>query len=313
MMSPMPKPRILLDCDPGHDDAIAILLAARHAELVGITTVSGNVPLELTTHNALVTTQILGLETPVHAGADRPIVAEARHAPDIHGESGLGGPKLPKLTREVESRDAVRYLIETIRAQDGLWLVAVGPLTNVALALRQAPDIAGKLEGISLMGGGNSFGNTTPAAEFNILADPEAADIVFGSGARILMSGLNLTHQFALTKADLKRIRVIGNRAAVFVADMMDFFGEMYKERFFGEFSAPLHDPCAVLALTHPELLEFAPRHVAVELRGQHTRGMTVVDERKVKSTSPKNAEVGLRIDREGALSVLLETIASYS
>lgn len=308
----MPRPRILLDCDPGHDDAIAILLAARHAELLGVTTVSGNVPLALTTHNALVTAQLLGLSVPVHAGAARPLVAAPRHAPEIHGESGLGGPKLPKLERQVASREAVRFLIDTIRAERGLWLVATGPLTNVALALREAPDLAERLAGISLMGGSNGFGNTTPAAEFNILADPEAAEVVFGSGARILMSGLNLTHQFALTKPDLARIRSIDNAAAAFVADMMAFFGEMYDERFFGTFSAPLHDPCAVMALTHPELFHFEPRHVAVELRGQHTRGMTVVDERNVRHAAPKNAEVGLRIDREGALGLLLETIASY-
>ena len=308
----MTRPRILLDCDPGHDDAIAILLAARHCELLGITTVSGNVPLELTTHNALITTQLLDIDAPVHVGAARPLIGEAIHAPDIHGESGLGGPVLPRLEREPASHDAVRYLIDTIRQEDDLWLVATGPLTNVALALRQAPDLAHSLRGISLMGGSNSFGNTTPAAEFNILADPEAADIVFGSGARLLMSGLNLTHQFALNRDDLRAIRAIGNAAAVFVADMMDFFGDMYEERFFGEFAAPLHDPCAVLAVSHPELFRFEPRHVAVELQGRHTRGMTVVDERKVKSEARKNAEVGLRVEREQALDLLLATIASY-
>jgi inosine-uridine nucleoside N-ribohydrolase len=311
-MPTTPKPRVLLDCDPGHDDAIAILLAGRHTELLGVTTVSGNVPLDLTTHNALITLQLLGLDVPVHAGADRPLIAAPLHAPDIHGESGLGGPRLPKLERTLESRDAVRFLIDTIRAHEGLWLIATGPLTNVALALRQAPDLAKRLAGISLMGGSNSFGNTTPAAEFNILADPEAADVVFRSGARLLMSGLNLTHQFALHRGDLRGLRATGNGAAAFVADMMDFFGDMYESRFFGEFAAPLHDPCAVLAVTHPELLEFAPRHVAVELRGEHTRGMTVVDERNVRSDLPRNAEVGLRIERERAFALLLETIRSY-
>jgi len=311
-MSPTAKPTIILDCDPGHDDAIAILFAAHYTNLLGITTVSGNVPLELTTRNALLTTQLLNLDIPVHVGAARPLVTEAVHAPDIHGESGLGGPVLPNLERTVAGNDAVTYLIDTIRKHDDLWLVAVGPLTNVALALRMAPDIATKLKGISIMGGSTSFGNRTPVAEFNILADPEAADIVFKSGARILMCGLNLTHQFDIRQTDLATIRQIDNVAARFVADMLEFFGETYAEQYFGKFTAPLHDPCAVMALTHPELLEFAPRHVAVELTGTNTRGMTVVDERLVKSDWPSNVEVAMKIDRDDALNALLGAIASY-
>ncbi|CAN5856307.1 pyrimidine-specific ribonucleoside hydrolase RihA [soil metagenome] len=308
----MPKPKIILDCDPGHDDAIAILLAGRHTDLLGITTVNGNVNLDLTTHNALVTAQILNLEVPVYRGASAPLVAAPLHAPDIHGETGLGGPELPPLTRKVAGHDAVHYLIDTIRQHDDLWLVAVGPLTNVALALSLAPDIAGKLKGISVMGGSSTFGNTTPAAEFNILADPEAADIVFRSGANLFMCGLDLTHQFDLRREDLTTIRSLDNRAAHFVADMIEFFGKTYADHFFGAFTAPLHDPCAVLALTHPKLLTFEPRHVSVELRGEHTRGMTVVDERKVRSDLPKNVQVGKHIDRDKALKVLMETISSY-
>lgn len=308
----MPKPKIILDCDPGHDDAIAILLAARHTEVLGITTVNGNVGLDLTTHNALITTQLLGIDVPVYKGASAPLVAAPLHAPDIHGETGLGGPELPPLTRRVKGQDAVSFLIDTARGHDDLWLVAVGPLTNIALALSLAPDLASKLKGISVMGGSSSFGNTTPAAEFNILADPEAADIVFSSGAKLFMCGLDLTHQFDLRWEDIATIRNLDNRAAHFVADMIDFFGQTYADRFFGTFTAPLHDPCAVLALTHPELIAFEPRHVAVELRGEHTRGMTVVDERKVRSDLPKNVQVGQHIDRERALEVLLETISSY-
>ena len=307
----MSKPKIILDCDPGHDDAVALLFAAWHTNLLGVTTVSGNVPLELTTHNALITTQLLNLDLPVHAGADRPLVGEKVHAPEIHGESGLGGPKLPALTREVISHDAVAYLIDTIREHDDLWLVAVGPLTNVALALRLAPDIAGKLKGISIMGGSSTFGNTTPAAEFNIFADPEAADVVFKSGANLRMCGLNLTHQFDMREGEVRKMREIGNRAGAFVADMLEFFGDAYAKRHTKPVT-PLHDPCAVMALTHPELLTFEKRNVAVELRGEHTRGMTVVDERGVRSNLPTNAEVGMHIDREKAVEVLLETIASY-
>ena len=309
----MAKPKLILDCDPGHDDAVAILFAAKHTELLGITTVSGNVPLDLTTRNALITAQILNINVPVYIGAERPLVAEAVHAPDIHGETGLGGPELPELARRAEEQDAVSYLIETIRQVNDVWLVITGPCTNAALAFRQAPDIVKRLKGISVMGGSSTFGNRTPAAEFNILADPEAADIVFNCGAPILMSGLNLTHQFAVTEKDVAKIREIGGGAAVFVADMLGFFAKTYKERYFGTFEGPLHDPCAVMAITHPELFTFEARNVAVELRGEHTRGMTVVDTRGVKSDLPLNVQVGLSVKRAEGMKLLLDTIRMYS
>jgi inosine-uridine nucleoside N-ribohydrolase len=308
----MSKPTIVLDCDPGHDDAIAIMLAAHYAELHSIVTVSGNVPLELTTHNALITTQLLGLDVPVHAGADRPLLAPPYHAPDIHGETGLGGPSLPALTREVASHEGVWHLVKTFRERRDLALVATGPLTNIALALRVAPDIAQNIAQLTLMGGSNSFGNRTPVAEFNILADPEAAAIVFDSGIPIKMLGLNLTHQFLIEEADIAAMRALQTTAGTFVADMLAFFGATYAERYFGRFFAPLHDPCAILAVTHPELITFAPRHVAIELSGAHTRGMTVVDERQVMSDLTPNAEVGLTIDRNKATAVLMSALASY-
>ncbi len=310
----MPRPHIILDCDPGHDDALALLLAAQHCDLLGVTTVSGNAPLADTTRNALLTLQIAELGAPVHAGAARPLVAEAQHAPDIHGESGLGGPVLPELTREPASREAVRFIVETARQTDGVWLVAVGPLTNVALALREAPDIAARLAGISVMGGSTGPGNRTPTAEFNIWADPEAAQIVFGSGVPLKMCGLNVTHQFMILEADVARIRALGNPAASFAADLLGFYGQAYADAFSGRAEGPLHDPCAVLVLTHPELFEFKLRHVAVELRGEHTRGMTVVDERgrRARDAAPPNVQVAYTIDRDAALEVLIETLASY-
>ena len=310
----MLRPRIILDCDPGHDDAIALLLAAKHSDLLGITTVSGNAPLTATTQNALLISQIAGIDVPVHAGAARPLVAEAYHAPDIHGESGLGGPVLPELTREVASSDAVRFIIDTVRSTDNVWLVAIGPLTNVALALREAPDIVGRLEGISVMGGSTTFGNRTASAEFNIWADPEAAQMVFESGARVIMCGLNLTHQFMLYDEDIAQFRALGNPAALLAADLLSFYGQAYAEAFFGRTESPLHDPCAVLAVTHPELLTTEPRHVAVELRGAYTRGMTVVDERGrlARDNRSPNVEVAYAIDRDPAVNVLLETLETY-
>lgn len=309
----MAKPRIILDCDPGHDDAIALLLAAQHCEVLGVTAVSGNVPLELTTHNALITAQILGLDVPVHAGAKRPLVATARHAEFIHGETGLGGPELPELKGEVSSRNAVQFIIDTVRAEESLWLVATGPLTNVALALRSAPDLAERLAGISLMGGSASFGNVTPVAEFNILADPEAAEVVLGCGAPIIMCGLNVTHQFMISEENIAEIRSIGSAAATFTADMLNFYAHAYAEKFYGRVEGPLHDPCAVLAVSHPELLELEPRHVGVETRGQRTLGMTVVDERNVKEMGASNVQVAYTIDREKALAVLLDAIRAYA
>lgn len=306
---------MILDCDPGHDDALALLLAAQHAELLGVTTVSGNAPLTATTRNALVTLQLGAVDAPVHAGAAEPLVGRPSYAPDIHGESGLGGPALPELTREPAGHDAVQFIVDTVRAVEGVWLVAVGPLTNVALALQRAPDLAGKLAGISVMGGSTGPGNRTPTAEFNIWADPEAAKVVFSSGARLVMCGLNLTHQFTLYEGDVAHIRGLGGRVPTFAADLLDFYGHAYADAFFGEVQCPLHDPCAVLAVTHPDLLSTAPRHVAVETKGEYTRGMTVVDERgrRARGAEPPNAEVAHTIDRAAALKLLVETFARYA
>ncbi|HEX7022416.1 MAG TPA: nucleoside hydrolase, partial [Trueperaceae bacterium] len=178
------KPRVIVDCDPGLDDAIALMLAARYCQPLGITTVSGNVGLTHTTRNALAIAELLDCDVPVHAGAERPLLVESGHSGYIHGETGLGATTLPAPRKHPASADAVRFIVDTARREEGVWLLALGPLTNIALALRSAPDIVGRLAGISLMGGSTSVGNVTPAAEFNIWADPEAADMVFASGAR---------------------------------------------------------------------------------------------------------------------------------
>jgi len=306
------RPAILLDCDPGHDDALAILLAGRVTEVVGITAVSGNAPLELTVRNALVVAQVAGLDAPVVAGAARPLVAEPRHAAFIHGTTGLDGPELPELRRSAAPGSAVRFLVDTIRARDDLWLVATGPLTNVALALREAPDLAERLRGISLMGGSWGPGNVTAAAEFNIFADPEAAAAVFASGARIVMAGLDLTHQFMIGDARLARIREVGTAPATFAADLLAYYSAAYAAAFDVPRAGPLHDPCAVLAVTHPDLFGSSSRHVVVELRGEHTRGATVVDRRPGRRGEPPNAEVLETIDADAAFEVLLGALAAY-
>jgi inosine-uridine nucleoside N-ribohydrolase len=306
------RPAIILDCDPGHDDALAILLAGRTTELIGITVVSGNAPLDKTLRNALVTAQIAGLDVPVHAGAARPLLAEPLHAAFIHGDSGLDGPELPALRRVAASADAVRFLIDTARARDDLWLVATGPLTNVALALREAPDLAERLRGISLMGGAWGPGNVSAAAEFNILADPEAAAIVFASGARLVMAGLDVTHQFMIDGDRRARLAALGTDAARFAAALLRFYGEAYARAFGGEPQGPLHDPCAVLALTQPELFTSEERHVVVETRGQHTRGMTVVDRRGGDREATPNTRVLTRIDADAAFAALSAALSGY-
>lgn len=308
----MNTPSIILDCDPGHDDAMAILVAARHTNLLGITTVAGNAPLERTTANALVMRHLLGLDVPVHSGAERPLVAPARHADYVHGESGLDGADLPVPDRPLDSDDAVGFIIETCRNHEGSWLVPVGPLTNVALALRAAPDLARRIAGISLMGGG-TFGNTTAMAEFNIWADPEAAAIVFEYGGPLIMAGLDLTHQFQATATRIADVRAVASPLATLLADLLVFFSGTYMSRHDDLAGAPVHDPCAVLALTHPQLFERREVHVTIETRGQRTRGMTVIDQRTLKERLAPNCSMLTGIDTDVGFAVINEAITHFS
>ena len=306
-------PLLLLDCDPGHDDALAIALAARHSRLLGITTVAGNVPLARTTANALAMCEVLGLGVPVHAGSPAPLVSELRTAEFIHGASGLEGPTPPEHAREVASRDAVGFIVETVRAHPGdVTLVATGPLTNVALALRTAPDIAQKLRAVSIMGGGIPWGNVTPAAEFNILVDPEAADVVFRAGLPLTMAGLNATHQWMIDQTHVARLHAAGGRVARFCAELLEYYGNAYARAVSGPFEGPLHDPLAVLAVTHPELVETTAYHVVIELTGTYTRGMTVADLRGDARSAPANVQAITRVEVAAATELFIETLESY-
>lgn len=306
------RPRVWIDCDPGHDDAFALLLAAQTCTVVGISSVSGNVGLASTTRNARIVRDLAGLDAPLHAGAAGPLVGEPLHAPDVHGDSGLDGPRLPEPRGPVESLHAAQAIVDATRRDRDLWVVATGPLTNVALALRLDPDLPERIAGISLMGGSRTFGNTTAAAEFNILADPEAADVVLRSGARIVMAGLDLTHQFRLGRDHAASLAEIPGEIGSFTAELLGFFLERYERRS-GLPSAPMHDPCSVLALTDPDLFERSSLHVVVELRGAHTRGMTLCDQRGMHSRADANVEVLTRIDAEGAWSRLRAALASYT
>lgn len=305
------RTKIILDCDPGHDDAVAILLAARECDVLAITTVSGNAPLHLTTANALLMCQLAGLDIPVHAGADRPLLVPAAHAPRAHGATGLDGPPRPDVHLETASYDAVGAIIEAVRAHDDVWLVPVGPLTNIALAIRQAPDIVERVAGISLMGGSVGPGNVTPTAEFNIWADPHAAQMVFAAGVPLVrVAGLNLTHQLCAGPNETASLRAQGGTVPEFVAGLFDFYLAGYRERA-GLEAAPMHDPCAVLAVTHPELFSFRARHVDVETNGELTRGMTVADERPGADATP-NCEVAYSIDAAAALELIVDAVCSY-
>ena len=315
---------IILDCDPGHDDAVAILLAARHLDVRGITTVSGNQSLDKVTRNALKVLEFSGLvHIPVVAGLDRPLVEPLHHAL-THGSSGLDGPSLPDPTTPVHPRHAVEFIIDTVMANSDVTLIATGPLTNIAAALHREPLLRRRLSQISLMGGSLSFGNSTPASEFNIWCDPEAAHAVFSSGVPIKMVGLNLTHQAVVRPAEIERMRAIGNQTAQIVGDLLTFHSEQYR-RVLGLPGVPLHDPCAVAWLIDPSLIESRSMHVAVELKGEHTRGMTVCDYRHLTGSadygtapegvhrgSPPNAEVALHIDASRFFDLIVETLATY-
>lgn len=299
---------VVVDCDPGHDDAVALLLAEHHADLRGVTTVGGNAPLAAVTRNARITADLFGIGAPIHAGAERPLVAPPRNAAEVHGEHGFAGPAVPDPVTPLASHDGVGFLIDTARAIEGLWVIAVGPLTNVALALRLAPDLARRLGGISFMGGSATVGNHTPVAEFNALVDPEALDVVLRSGVPLRMAGLDLTYQFVVDDALEADIRAVGSRGATVVADLVaHYLGAL--ERRDRQRRGGLHDPCAVLAVTHPHLVTSVDRHVAVELRGELTRGMTVVDRRGPGVGEPPNVAHGTELDHGAARALVLAAL----
>lgn len=290
MSNRTPKPRIILDCDPGLDDAVAIALAVRHADVVGITTVGGNVGLEHTTANTLALCDILAVpELEVHAGHDLPLSGSLDHrATEYHGPFGTGSVRLAEPSRPATSDDAVDWIIGTVRAEEGIALVATGPLTNIALAFQKAPDIVDKISEISWMGGSSNGGNTTPGAEFNSWVDPEAAAIVFAAGhPNLVMVGLNVTHTVLLDRPWIEQLRqqTQGTKMEVF-ADLLDYY-EVRQREMTMLAGAAVHDALAVLHVTHPELLAGVRRPVEIVLSEGPARGMTLVDLRPMRSTSP--------------------------
>jgi inosine-uridine nucleoside N-ribohydrolase len=299
---------ILLDCDPGHDDAIALLLtlASPEVELVGVTTVAGNQTLDKTTANAIRVLELAGRgDVPVAAGADRPLVRELRVAANVHGETGLDGPDLPPPRARPEGEHAIDFLAGRIA---GTTLVATGPLTNVALLLARHPEA--RPDRLVLMGGAIAEGNVTPAAEFNIWADPEAAARVFESGLDVTMVGLDVTHKALMTRAHAEELRRAG-RAGKAVAELFDFFSVFHRE-VYGLDGAPIHDAVAVAQVIRPELLELRHLHVAVDTESSLCRGRTVVDLWRRTGNEP-NANVAVDIDAEAFLSLLVERLSRLS
>jgi pyrimidine-specific ribonucleoside hydrolase len=322
------KRKVIVDCDPGHDDAFAIMLAAKHLDVLGITTIGGNSSLENATKNALKILEVIGRQDiPVYPGHPRPLVAELVTAPQFHGASGMDGPILPEPQIEAQKTHAVDFMVETVKNTDGVTLMPTGPLTNIAQALNRAPEIAGKVQEICLMGGSVTFGNWTPAAEFNIFVDPEAAYRVFNSGIPIKMAGVNLTRQCNLTAKHRDEIRKIPTRTAKFAADLLDFFISATKDAA-SLTGANLHDACTAAWLIKPELITAVPMHIAVELKGEYTRGMTVCDYRHLRCDVPEvdltdmptmhyrgkrpNAQGALRLDFERFMALVMETLQSY-
>ncbi len=306
--------KIILDCDPGHDDAIAILLAARHPEieLLAITTVAGNQSVEKTSQNALKVCSLANIrDVPIAKGMDRPLVRPARHAADIHGESGLDGPQLPEPDISLIPQHGVELLIDLLlRSAGDVTVVATGPLTNLATAMRLEPAIGPKIKAISLMGGAIGLGNTTPAAEFNIWCDPEAAAVVFGCGRPITISPLEVTHQALATPDVLARLRSSGRKVANFAADLLVFFAGTYRQ-VFGFEAPPVHDPCAVVAVIDPTIIQAKMMRVEVETAGQWSTGQTLCDVYGTMGKEP-NALVGYGLDVERFWNMLIDILLTY-
>lgn len=319
--------KVILDCDPGIDDAFAIMLAAGNLDLLGITTVGGNSPLEKTTPNARVILDLLGRpDIPVHSGHAAPLVVPLITAPKVHGENGLGDLPLPPPSRGPDPGHAVDFIIDTLMSDEGVTLVATGPLTNIAAAIGREPRIVERMAGLAIMGGSATYGNWTPTAEFNIFVDPEAAYRVFESGARVRMAGLNLTQQAHMTARELGLLEALPTKSAAFAAAILRSYMEACGRRF-GLEGADIHDAVPLAWLIDPRLVKATAMHVAVELHGQLTRGMTVCDCRHLRTDLPDldlarepryaprgrdpNAEVGLSLDFPGFMTLLLDTLSA--
>ncbi len=304
--------KIILDCDPGHDDAIALLLAHGNPdiELLAVTTVVGNQTLEKVTRNALAVARIANITgVPFAAGAARPLVRQVETAPDIHGDSGLDGPVLPEPTLSLDKRHAVDLIIDTIMSHPPktVTIVPTAGLTNIALAARMEPRIVERVKEIVLMGGGYHVGNWSAVAEFNIKIDPEAAHIVFNEKWPLTMVGLDLTHQALATPDVVKKITAVGTQPAKFVLELLEFFGKMYKDAQGFDYP-PVHDPCAVAYVIDPSVMTVQKVPVDIELTGTLTLGMTVADFR-APAPADCHTQVAVKLDHEKFWDMVVDAL----
>ncbi len=306
---------IILDCDPGHDDAIALVLALASPELEvkAVTSSAGNQTPDKTLRNVLrMLTLLKRSDIPVAGGAVKPLMRDLIIADNVHGETGLDGPALPEPDFAPQNCTAVELMAKVLReSPEPVTLVATGPQTNVALLLNSHPELHAKIARIVIMGGAMGLGNWTPAAEFNIYVDPEAAEIVFQSGIPVVMAGLDVTHRAQIMADDIERFRAINNPVARTVAELLDFFMEYHKTEKWGFQGAPLHDPCTIAWLLKPEIFTTARRWVGVETQGKYTQGMTVVDYFMLSGNEP-NTDIMLDIDRQAFVDLLAERLAFY-
>ncbi len=306
---------IILDCDPGHDDAIALVLALASPELEvkAVTSSAGNQTPDKTLRNVLrMLTLLKRSDIPVAGGAVKPLMRDLIIADNVHGETGLDGPALPEPGFAPQNCTAVELMAKVLReSPEPVTLVATGPQTNVALLLNSHPELHAKIARIVIMGGAMGLGNWTPAAEFNIYVDPEAAEIVFQSGIPVVMAGLDVTHRAQIMADDIERFRAINNPVARTVAELLDFFMEYHKTEKWGFQGAPLHDPCTIAWLLKPEIFTTARRWVGVETQGKYTQGMTVVDYFMLSGNEP-NTDIMLDIDRQAFVDLLAERLAFY-
>ena len=299
----MTGPNIILDCDPGLDDAFAIFTAVEHTNVVGITSVAGNVGIDFTTRNALLVLEAAGAEVPVYRGAAGPLTGPTVEAAHVHGATGLGDLDREPAT-EIAGDDAVGFILDAAESTNDLWLVAVGPLTNIAEAVQRRSDLVDQVAGLTIMGGAARGGNSTPAAEFNIYADPEAAHVVFEAGFDLTMIGLDVTQQVRMGHSQMAQLEAADAPRSRLAAALLDFYGRSRIEaRDTGD--GAMHHPCAVLVITHPELFSCTDRHVAVETAGTLTRGMTVVDERLESRVAP-NCRVGYGVDAAEVIDLIM-------
>ena len=313
----MEQKKVIYDGDPGHDDAMAILLAEGHPaiDLVGITTVAGNTTLENATKNALMLKDLMHSDVPVSAGCDRPLVKPLYTAPFVHGESGLDGAPLFEPVSKTTGIHACDFIIDTVmNSDDDIYLVAAGPLTNIATALRREPRIESKIKQLVMMGGGR-FGNITPAAEFNIWEDAEAAKIVFDSAVPKVLCGLDLTYQATADPEIMDRIRKIPTKLAGFVADFLDFYNGMSSRRSNSKKGAAVNDACCTAYLINPAVFTAAMRRVDIETKGEFTYGMTCIDVYRMNSGKellPPNVLVGETLDYDLFWEMMVDAIASF-